>query len=192
MRATLVLLTAVAALGLGAGAARAKTCVGVEFPDRVEAGGRTLVLNGLGLREATVFRVDVYVAALYLTRTSNDAAAILASAGAKELVLRFVHDVTDDELTEAWEEGFAKNAKAELPTLRDRIDTLNGWMTEMKSGDEMSFLYEPGTGVHVEVNGTRKGTIPGDDFARAFFSIWLGSEPPNAGMKEGLLGGACG
>ena len=28
----------------------------------------------------------------------------------------------------------------------------------------------------------------GADFAEAFFLIWLGSDPPNAGLKRGLLG----
>ena len=32
----------------------------------------------------------------------------------------------------------------------------------------------------------------GDDFAKAFLSIWLGTDPPNPEIKAGLLGGACG
>jgi Chalcone isomerase-like len=43
----------------------------------------------------------------------------------------------------------------------------------------------------VDVKGAAKGTIKGDDFAKAFFSIWLG-DPPNPELKSGLLGGACG
>ena len=54
------------------------------------------------------------------------------------------------------------------------------------------FTHKPGAGIQVDVNGTVKGTIPGDDFARAFLSIWLGAHPPNAGLKAGLLGGDCG
>jgi hypothetical protein len=42
------------------------------------------------------------------------------------------------------------------------------------------------------VNGAVKGTIAGDDFARALFAIWLGARPPNAELKTGLLGGPCG
>ena len=42
------------------------------------------------------------------------------------------------------------------------------------------------------MNGTVKGTIKGDDFAKAFLFIWLGPEPPNPEIKSGLLGGACG
>jgi hypothetical protein len=44
----------------------------------------------------------------------------------------------------------------------------------------------------VNVNGRSKGTIEGTDFARVFFSIWLGSQPPNPGLRSGLLGGSCG
>lgn len=191
MRRGLLLLGVTAALVSAPDPARAKSCRGVDFPDRAQVGGSALVLNGLGLRQATAFHVNVYVAALYLTSPSSDASAILDSGAPKKLVLHFVRGVTDSELTDAWEEGFERNSKPELAKLHQRIETLNGWMTAMKAGEEMSFVHEPGAGVRVAVNGTEKGTIPGDDFARAFFAIWLGGEPPNPGMKTGLLGGAC-
>jgi len=41
---------------------------GVTFPDQISVDSRTLLLNGMGLREATILKVDVYVAALYLER----------------------------------------------------------------------------------------------------------------------------
>ena len=94
-------------------------------------------------------------------------------------------------MTKAWQEGFEKSAKPQLPALKDRIATLNGWMADMKSGQKMTFIFKPGTGVQVDVNGQAKGTIKGDDFAKAFLSIWLGAEPPNPEIKAGLLGGAC-
>lgn len=96
------------------------------------------------------------------------------------------------DLRKAWDEGFTSNAKDQLPGLRERIETLRGWMADMKSGDRMTFIHVPGTGVQVDVSGTTRGTIKGDDFARAFLSIWLGARPPNAGLKAGVLGGACG
>lgn len=57
---------------------------------------------------------------------------------------------------------------------------------------KLCFVAKPGAGVEVNVNGTVKGTVEGDDFAKAFLSIWLGAAPPNPGLKTGLLGGACG
>ena len=62
---------------------------------------------------------------------------------------------------------------------------------DIKSGQRMTFILKPGQGTQVDVNGAVKGTIKGEDFAKALLSIWLG-DPPNPEIKSGLLGGACG
>ena len=54
--------------------------------------------------------------------------------------------------------------------------------------DIYDIKYVPGTGVSLEVNGAVKGTIPGVDFKKAVFAIWLGAEPPNKALKNGMLG----
>ena len=124
-------------------------------------------------------------------KTSTEPNAILESTVPKELILQFVRDVSAADLSKGWNEGFEKNAKAQSAALKERIAMLDGWMIDMKSGQRLTFTYKPGTGVQVDVNGAVKGTIKGDDFAKAFFSIWLG-DPPNPEVKSGLLGGACG
>ena len=176
---------------LSAGAAYGKACNDVNFPDQAKTGGGTLTLNGLGIRKATMLKVKVYVAALYLTKTSKDANAILAANAANQLSLHFVRNVSAADLSKAWDEGFAKNAKAQLPALKKRIATLNGWMGDMKTGEILTFTFQPGVGVQVTVGSAVKGTVPGDDFGKALLSIWLGAEPPNPEIKTGLLGGAC-
>ncbi len=186
------LLTIGLAGALCAGIAQGKECKGVNFPDQAQVDGTALTLNGLGLRQATVFKVNVYVAALYVTKASGDPGAILGASAPIELVLQFVRDVGAADIAKGWDEGFTKNAKGELPALKERIAMLNGWMADVKTGQRMVFTFKPGQGVQVNVNGAAKGTIKGDDFAKAFFSIWLGAEPPNPEIKTGLLGGACG
>jgi hypothetical protein len=171
--------------------AHGKDCQGVTFPEQVQIDGSTLTLNGLGLRQATFLKVNVYVAALYVANVSSDPHALLGSNTPKKLILHFVHNVSDNELTKAWEEGFEHNAKEQLEALHERIEMLKGWMVDMQSGQQLTFLHKPGAGIQVEVNGTVKGVIPGDDFATAFLSIWLGTNPPNPGLKSGLLGGTC-
>jgi hypothetical protein len=190
MKQNLVLIGVVAALG--AGVAHGKECKTVTFPDQAQVEGTPVVLNGLGLRQATAFKVNVYVAALYVAKASNDPSAILGSNSPYELILQFVRNVDAGDMSKAWEEGFAKNAKDQLPAFKERITTLQGWMADMKSGQRMTFTFKPGTGLQVNVNGAVKGTIKGDDFAKAFLSIWLGADPPNPEIKVGLLGGACG
>ena len=172
--------------------AHAKECSGVAFPDQAQVNGSTLMLNGVGLRQATMLKVNVYVAGLYVAQPSTDPAAILGSPAPKELVLHFVRNVGASDLRKAWDEGFAANAKDQLPALKERVDTLKGWMTDMKSGERITFVHVPGAGIKVDVGGTTMGTVKGDDFARAFLSIWLGAHPPNHDLKTGLLGGACG
>ncbi|HEU4402139.1 MAG TPA: chalcone isomerase family protein, partial [Candidatus Polarisedimenticolia bacterium] len=131
---------------------------GVTLPDQVAVEGRTLVLNGLGLREATFLKVDVYVAGLYLEKKSADPDAILASDQAKRLVMHFVRKVGREDLVKAWQEGFEKNAGQGMAALEDRIATLSACMSDMAIGDVMSFTEVPGQGVRVEVKGQDKGT----------------------------------
>ena len=189
---TRILLQAFVVAALGTGVAEARECKGVSFPDQTQVEGSNLTLNGLGLRQATVFKVNVYVAALYVAKPSSDPNVLLGSNTTSELILQFVRNVGVDDLRKGWSEGFEKNAKDQLPALKERIAELNGWMADVKTGERLTFIRKPGAGLQVEVNGVVKGTIKGDDFAKAFLSIWLGANPPNPEIKVGMLGGACG
>lgn len=187
-----ILMPALVIATLVAGVAQGKECKGVNFPDQAQVEGTNLTLNGLGLRQATAFKVNVYVAALYVAKVSNDANALLGADAPSQLILQFVRNVGADDLRKGWSEGFEKNSKDQLPALKDRIATLNGWMTDVKTGERLTFTSKPGAGVTVNVNGVVKGTVKGDDFAKAFLAIWLGGDPPNPEIKAGMLGGACG
>ena len=178
-------------LALTLGVAQARQCDGVSFPEQVTEHGQTLTLNGLGIRKATFFRIKVYVGALYLAHPSADAAAILAADQPNEIVLHFLWHVTTGELRDAWREGFKASAPQALAPLHGRIAELNGWMHGIGSGHTMTFAYRPGQGIEYQLDGTRAGTLPGADFARAFLGIWLGPKPPGQALKAGLLGGEC-
>jgi len=160
---------------------------GVVLPDKATAGGRDLVLNGMGLREK--LWIDVYVAGLYLERKATDPGQILESEQVKHLRMQFLYKkVTAQQLVEAWSGGFEANAGEAAAPLRDKLDRLNSWMVDVGKGDEMSFTTVPGQGLEVQIKGQSKGTIEGDDFARAFWSIFLGPQPPTEKLKKGLLG----
>jgi hypothetical protein len=171
-----------------AGPAHARQMAGVKMPDTIQVAGKQLRLNGMGMREATVLKVDVYVAGLYVEQPSSDPAALVNSNQVKVLVLQFVRDVGRDDILKAWRTGFKGNATVPLSSIQPQIDQLNGWMADFSDGDSLTFTYVPGTGVYVDVNRTRKGVLKGDDFARSLFAIWLGPKPPNAALKKGLIG----
>ena len=168
----------------------AGTLEGVTLPDEVNAGGKTLVLNGLGLREATVLKVNVYVAGLYLPAKSQDPGSILKADLPKQIVMRFVRNVGKEKLAEAWNEGFDKNAGASTEAVASGLEKLDAAMADVRSDDTIVLTYLPESGTNVTVKGKDAGTIPGADFARVLFSIWLGPNPPNIGLRDGMLGRA--
>ncbi|MCA9574822.1 MAG: chalcone isomerase family protein [Polyangiales bacterium] len=173
-------------------AALARSCGGVEFPNSVTVAGERLSLNGLGIREATVFNVDVYVAGLYVATRARTADALLDLTHPIVLDLRFVRDVDSDTMNEALVQGFTRNAGGNRAALQARIDQLQGWVPNLTEGMNLVFTWLPGQGLQMKVDGRVRGVIPGEDFASVFFRIWLGPQPPNRGLRTGLLGGACG
>jgi hypothetical protein len=167
-------------------------CAGVSLPDEVSIDGKPLVLNGMGLREATVLNIDVYVAGLYLERRSKDGKAIAASEQLKQLRLTLVRDVDTEDMRENLDRGFRRAAGQTYPKLAARFERLKSWIPDLKSGDKFIVTYRPNLGLEVRHGMKPLGSIDGPDFATTLFSIWLGDHPPNEGLKTGLLGGPCG
>ncbi|MFZ0807509.1 MAG: chalcone isomerase family protein [Candidatus Sulfotelmatobacter sp.] len=164
----------------------AGTLANVTLPDKVQAGGTTLVLNGMGLR--TKYMVKVYVAGLYLAQKSSDPAAILKADAPKCIVMHFVRGVSKIQITDGFTESFEGNTPDVAKTLKPEIDRLFGALDAVKDGDEIVFTYLPGAGTSLAITGKDKLTIASPAFAEMIFSVWLGPKPPNAALKKGILG----
>jgi len=159
----------------------------VSMPDTASVSGKTLKLNGLGLRTKLFFKI--YVAGLYLETPTHDDTQAVNSEETKRVVMHFLYKkVTKKQLVDAWEEGFQDNSPADLEKVKKEIAQFESWMTDLTAGQEMTFTYVPGIGTAVEVAGQSKGTIPGIDFMRCLFRVWLGVHPPTGDLKSGMLG----
>ena len=167
---------------------QAAELAGVALPDTVTVEGRTLALNGIGLREVTLLKLDVYVAGLYLEQRSSDPAAILADRGPKRLEIRMTRAVSRTSIAGAWRKGIERNAGDDLPALKERLDRLESCLTDLRRGDPITLTEVPGRGIVLEIRGERAAEIPGADFARALWRVWLGRHPPGQKLKRGLLG----
>jgi hypothetical protein len=187
-RVALSLSLPVLAFALPAGA---RDCEGVSMPDQVTVDGTKLVLNGMGLREATVFNVNVYVAGLYLLKRSSDGEKIAAAEEPKQMRIQFVRNVSKSDMAEAIQQGFVRATGDGYGKLKARVERLMAALPEFKNGDRFTITYRPGAGVELK-SSSASTTIEGADFAQGLFLIWLGKHPPNAGLKKGLLGGECG
>ena len=158
---------------------------GVKMPDQISDQGHTMVLNGLGVRKVTI--VSVYVAGLYLEQPMHNADEIVRSKEQKRMVLHFLMNVSQGQIRDAWSSGFAKNCTSDCNAFSGEVQTLNGWMTDMRNGDEMVFGLT-GDAITVSVKGALKGTITKDGLPQRFMTLFLGPNPPNKGLKDGLLG----
>jgi len=160
---------------------------GVKLPDSVEVGGKTLQLNGAGLRKKVVFKV--YVAGLYLESPTKDAAATISSDQIKSMRLHILRTLDAGKITEAIAEGFERNSKPQMDALKARLGRFNSMFPNVVEGDEIVMSYLPGKGTVVTAKGAEKGTIEGKDFADALFAVWLGQNPVQEDLKKALLGG---
>lgn len=170
-----------------AAALGAATLAGVTMPDTVPVSGRTLKLNGLGLR--TKFFFKIYVGGLYLETPTHDAARAIAADETKRVVMHFLYKhVTTKELVDAWNDGFEGNAGTMGPELKSAVARFESWMSDVNAEQEIVATYVPGTGTSIEIAGQTKGTIPGAEFMQALWKVWLGPHPPTADLKKGMLG----
>lgn len=172
-------------------ASAADTCAGVTLPAKSDAFGAELVRNGVGVREATFLNVDVYVAALYTQRKTRSVEEVLKEAAAKLIVLRFVRDVSREEMSEALTEALRKNLAGEFETANKHLQPFLGKLPPLNKGTELRLAYRPGHGVELVVNGKTLGTETNDHIANLLFHAWLGPQPPDKDLKAGLLGGPC-
>ena len=181
LSASVVLITLVAL-----SPARAATLAEVSLPDDATVGDKTVVLNGLGLRTATLLKVKVYVIGLYLESKSSDPQAIIESGENKRIAMHFVHKVTAKELRGGWTEGFEDNTK-DVAGIKDEIAKFNASMRDVKKGDSIVLDFSGDT-VDVLINDTRIDSVTGKAFQQAALAIWLGPKPPNDALKQGILG----
>ena len=183
---TLLAISLIAVTFAAATPARAGSLAGVTLPDSASVGGKTLVLNGLGLRSKLF--IKVYVGGLYVETKSVDAAALIAADAPKKLVMHFLYAPSKGQMTDAFHEGFEANAPAYFAQHRAEVDRFLAAVDGVGKGEEMTVTYVPGTGTTLSIRGKDVVTLAGADFMRAAFSIWLGPKPPTADLKKGLLG----
>jgi len=166
----------------------AKEIGGKNMPETLSAGTNTLALNGAGLRKKMWFKV--YAGALYLSQKSGDAQKIIAADEPMAIRMHFIYDgVAAKKMIKGWNEGFDAGTEGNTAPIKEQIARFNGFFTEeAKEDDIYEVVYLPGEGVSVFMKGKKKGTIPGLEFKKAVFSIWLGKKAANKKLKKGMLG----
>ncbi len=167
------------------GLAQAVEINGVRFSDSLVVDQNELELNGVAvLTWALLF--DVYAGALYLPADvrgqgwSNDVA--------KRLELAYFREIEAKGFAEASDKLLQDNLMpAEYQSLAKRLQAFYGFFQDVKPGDRYSINYIPEKGTELRLNEQPLGSVPGADFAAAYFGIWLGAEPISKDFRNRLL-----
>jgi hypothetical protein len=180
-------LLGAAALWLAAvTAAPAGEVAGVKMENTTTVEGKTLQLNGMGLRKKAIFKV--YVAGLYLEIRSKEASNIVSSEQIKSIRLHMLRNLSGSELADAISDAFWMNVKSTRSALEARLQKLTMMFPSVVTGDVITLSYVPMKGTMVTAKGQQKGVIEGKDFADALFAVWLGDNPVQVDLKKALLG----
>lgn len=182
----ILLLIAAALFAAGAQAAEVG---GVRLDDKASVGGKEVVLNGAGVRTKVFFKI--YVGSLYLPAKATSLARVLESSP-RRVQLNLLRDLTADQFVDALTEGLKdNNTAAELAAVKAQTDQLITIMKAfggVKEKDIVTLDLVDGATV-IGLNGTAKGSIPGEAFNRALSRVWLGNNPAQGDLKQAMLGG---
>ena len=160
-----------------------------EIPKTIAYKDSKLFLNGQGTR--VIFFMKVYEGSLYLeTKSSNPEEIVNNNAPMAVRIDVTSEMVTADAMKKALSEGLEKSTNNNTgPILNEMEQLSSSFDSAVSSGDFYEFIYIPETGTHVLKNNQLVELIPGFIFKKAFFGIFLSSNPIQKNLKKAMLGG---
>ncbi|NOY69835.1 MAG: OmpA family protein [Deltaproteobacteria bacterium] len=176
---------------LMAPAASARTINEIDLPETLTYDNITLGLNGGGTRVA--FFNDVYVAGIYLQEAMTDQDKIINADEPMAIRMHIKNDffASSKHVTKALHKGFRGSMpKGDITPIKNEVDRFNACFADKITDDEeFDIVYIPNKGTAVYKDGVLKDNIPGYDFKKAVFAIWLGKRPADKKLKKGMLAG---
>lgn len=169
--------------------ASAKQYAGKNIEDTLSYNGKTMQLNGFGLRKKSF--ISLYVGSLYLTTKSNDAEKIMVDDSSPMAIRLSIKSsfVNEEKMKAATLAGFEKSTGGNTGAIQPQIDALIAtYNLGMEVGDVYDLVNMPGSGVHVLRNGEKITMIPSLAFKKALFGIWLSKQPIQQNLKRHMLG----
>ena len=183
-----------------AGAANGLGALGLSLPDPVTAqetgaGAGTpppppevaAELSGAlwtGSTRMRFFTFNVYDAALWVT-PGFSASRYAQSAFALQLsYLRSLdgHAIAQRSLAEM------RRGASLTPAQEQRwLAAMQETFPDVKAGDRITGMHQPGVGARFWFNGVARGTVPDVEFSRLFFGIWLAESTSEPKLRTALL-----
>lgn len=164
-----------------------KACVNDDCFSRFSQVG-TANLPMRGLYRFEYFFFPIYSIALYAPESVSTTEGILADIP-KMLVIRYHHRFNRDQIIRGGNEMMKKNPEVNFGSISSAVAQMDRlYMEAVHEEDEYEVSYVPGQGTSLYFNGELRGTVPGAEFAKAYFGIWLSRTPIDEEMRDALLG----
>ena len=160
-----------------------------ELAPQMAAGGKVLRLNGSGGRTKTF--VQVYEGGLYLLKPATDAKTVLESDEVMAVRIKVTSGfVSRTSLLSSLKEGLAQSSRGRPDAFARETGQLQQLLQfEIRKNDIYDFVYVPSEGLNVLKDGKNLGVIPGLEFKKAFFGIWLSDSPVDSDLRKKMLAG---
>jgi len=183
---TRILLMMLAALACSANT-QAIEINDIEIDDTLETDHQHLVLNGAGTRSK--FFLDVYIAALYLSNNTSDAQEIINADEPMAIRLHIISGlITSERMADSTRDGFVRSMDGNIAPIEGEIEELiKVFRNDIEEDDVFDLVYEPATGVTVYKGGDIEAVVPGLEFKKALFGIWLSDNPVQKSLRKELL-----
>jgi hypothetical protein len=137
-----------------------------------------------GTAKLTVWGFDIYKASLWVSsgfRQSN------YSQHAFALELAYLRKFEGSAITQRTLDEMQRQTKVPPEKMRAWRDALLGIFPDVKPGDRITGIHQPGSGTRFLVNGKAKGEIADPEFDRLFFGIWLSDATSEPALRQALL-----
>jgi len=143
-----------------------------------------LELSGAALKRFLVIKM-VAVGVYFPPKTTAD--QVLTDIP-KRIQIAYIQNISKRDLIKEADKGFRSNIdKQTYERIKEQIDQLYSYYTDVELDDRYTLTYVPGEGTMVEFNDVEQGLIEGPDFAYAFFSMYIGAKPLDKKNKLTLL-----
>ena len=141
-------------------------------------------LRPLGSGEMRWFGLSIYQASLWSATARFDGSAPFA------LVLRYSRDIPGSRLVSTSIDELKRLGTRDDATLKRWEALLAGVFPDVKSGDSIVGVSLPSRGALFYHQGRLTGEIIDQEFAQAFFAIWLDERTRAPDLRARLLGGS--
>lgn len=154
------------------------------FPEEV-----IIAEEAVPYRNGSVFRYfgfAVYAAVLYLPDEAPESPQVVGRYP-KRLAIHYLRDIPKDVFVESANAILRKNSEVDMELLYPRLQIIYDAFEDVKKGDRYELVYTPDHDTILLFNGREICRVGGEDFARAFFGIWLSDTPISASLRDRLL-----